>query len=355
MKKLLLGLLLPTSLIAQISLNVNDFSDGGDVLWISTAIDPTIDFSTTGANQTWDFSNLTAQNQNEKVYFNMSAASAFVNFQFGGFAPNAYQATNFTASSAIPLDQLTSFLPVTIDNVFQFSKNSNSSINSIGFAISVNGNEIPFRSDTIETRYALPLNYSNTYASHGFSEVDMNPFFNAIWRQHRHRQSEVDGWGSVITPLGTFQCLRIKHQVTETDSLFMDIAGNGMWLPLPIPKGNVYEWIAQGEKEPIMRINTSIIAGNETVTTIEYLDVNQNLGIEENSDAVSIYPNPTTDKLYIQSNEMEGYLIVSSDGSMIDIGSGNITELNLEDLVPGIYTLIIKSKDSFTTHEFIKQ
>lgn len=355
MKKLLIGLLLPTSLFAQISLSVNDFSDGGDAVWISTAIDPTIDYATTGANQTWNFSNLTAQNQNERLYFNMSAASAFVNFQFGGFAPSAYQATNFAASTAIPLDQLTSFLPVTIDNIFQFSKNTSSAITSVGFAISVNGNEIPFRSDTIETRYALPMNYGNTYSSHGFSDVDMNPFFNAIWRQHRFRQSEVDGWGSITTPLGTFQCLRVKHQITETDSLFMDVAGTGMWLPLPVPKGNIYEWIAQGELEPILRVNTSIIAGNETVTTIEYLDVNQNLGIKEVHNEISIYPNPTTDKLFISFKGMESYVIVSTTGELVLSGMGEVSEISVGNLTPGTYTIIVKSKDSFITQEFIKQ
>lgn len=355
MKKLLLALLLPTTLMSQISLNVNDFSDGGDAVWVSTAVDPTIDYSTTGANHVWDFSNLTPQNQNEKIYNDMTGVSAFVGFMFGMFAPNAYQATNYTSSSAIPLDQLTTFLPVTIDDIYQFSKNSSSKINSIGFSISIDGNEVPFRSDTIETRYELPLNYQDAYDSRGYSEVDMNPFFNAIWRQHRYRISEVDGWGSITTPYGNFQCLRIKHQISETDSLFMDIGGNGMWLPLPVPKRNEYEWITNGQKEPVLRINTALVGGNETVTTIEYRDMNQNLAVEELALAVDVYPNPTVDEIHVNWNEMESYIIVSVDGQIVDKAKGSQNLISVRHLTPGVYTIIMKSKDSIVRKEFIKQ
>jgi hypothetical protein len=355
-KTLLLAAFAPFGLFGQITVTNADFSDAGDNLWVSNALDLQIDFASTGANYTWDFSNLVATDQANREYLSVSNASILVNFIFGSFANQAYQATNYAASSDIPIDQLTSFLPVTITDIFLFSKNSSSAINSVGYAISIDGTEVPFKSDTIETRYELPLNFGDTYSSRGYTNLDMNPIYNGIWRQHRYRESEVDGWGSVTTPYGTFDALRVKHRIQESDSLFVEFNGFPVWLPLPIPDAYIYEWWTNGQKEPVMRINTSSFGGTETPTSVQYLDDYWGIGLEEEELNVSIYPNPATDVLHLEGQGSLTYSIVSSKGELMDQGTvmGN-GAIQVSQLNPGSYLLVIRTDRGIETQIFVRQ
>ncbi len=354
---LALAAAIPFSLFGQITLTVSDFSDANDATWVSTAIDPFIDYSTTGPNTTWDFSSLTFQSQDNKEYFDLSGASALVTFTFGQFASAAYQATNYASSTAIPVDQITSFLPVTITDIYQFSKNSSSAIKSVGFALSINGTEIPFKSDTIETRYALPLNYGDTYSSVGYTDLDMNPIYNGIWRQHINRDSEVDGWGSVTTPHGTYNALRVRHLIQEYDSIYMDFSGLGTWIPLPVPDRYEYEWWANGMKEPVLRITTNVILGNETPTTIEYIDDYQSgAGLNELEQHLSVYPNPTTDEIHIEGISNYVYNILSADGKIVMNGesAGDVT-VDVRSLAPGAYKLVVNAGGRFESISIVKK
>ena len=216
-------LLVPVFSWGQITLTTADFANGGDTVRMSFTTDPTIDYSSTGANYTWDFSGLVAEEQVLRDFKDMGQASTLVNFMFGSFAATEYQATYFAESEAIPLDQIGGFLPVNISEVNMMTKNSADSITSVGFSVVVEGTEVPFKSDTIETRYKFPANYGDVYSSRGYSNMDLNPISNSIWRQHRLRNSNIDGWGTITTPLGTFDALRIRHDIQESDSLFFEI------------------------------------------------------------------------------------------------------------------------------------
>ncbi len=356
---LLLFFILPFIGFSQITLNNADFSDGGDAIWVSSVSDNGIDFSTTGQNMTWDFSGMVSTGQVQKEYFTISNASQIVQLLFGVFASSQYQATNFINSDALPLDQVPpGVLPVTISDVRLFSKNSNDSITSIGLTISVDGTEIPFKSDTIETRYKFPLNYGDMYSSRGYTEMDLNPVSNTIWRQYRQRYSTVDGWGSIITPYGTFNCLRIDHLIKETDSILVEVFGTPIWAPITLPDSHEYEWIANGEKEPILRITTSIIAGNETVTKIEFKDNQQYVGIDELSNQFTIFPNPASKILTIEGiQKTTSYTIISNDGKLVS--SGEISPMNnqiqIDNIITGSYQIILQQEGRSTNIPFLKK
>ena len=360
MRILLAAALLTSGLAsAQITLNNSDFADGGDTVRMSSATDPAIDFVSTGSNYSWDFSGLIAESQVLKDYSDLSNASTFMQFLFGNFAPPAYQATNVVASDALPIDQVGMFLPVNISAVNSVSKNTADSITSIGISMVVEGNEIPFKSDTIETRYKFPANYGDVYSSRGYSNIDLNPIFDAIWIQYRQRNSNIDGWGSITTPFGTFDALRIRHSIQEQDSLYFGQFGT--WIPLPIPPSSVYEWWATGELEPILRISTSDFGGTETVTDIEFRDSYdpQLAGISELVADVTIYPNPAQNVLNLDGVEIgSSFAIISSDGKLVQSGSVASTSqlIQLNGLTPGSYTLFIKNANgTFAKSAFVKQ
>src|SRR5574343_1780407 len=88
---LLVSIVVYTYATSQITLTKDDFATGGDTVRMSQATDPTIDFASTGAAYTWDFSNLTVNNQIIKDFRSMSGAPTFVQFLFGPFASTKYQ------------------------------------------------------------------------------------------------------------------------------------------------------------------------------------------------------------------------------------------------------------------------
>jgi len=350
---------IPVLGFGQINLTQQDFANASDTVRMSSTTDAGIDFSSTGANWNWDFSTLVPESQTLLEYTDISNASTLVSFVFGTFAGVDHQASYYMPSDDIPLDQAGGFLPVNISDIFQFTKSSSNAITSVGFAISVEGTEIPFKSDTIETRYEFPLMYQNVYSSRGYTNMDLNPIQDMIWRQYRTRDSEVDGWGSVTTPYGTFDALRIRHAITEIDSIKLDLFGNPMWIPLPIPDSYIYEWWANGEKEPVLRIETSLFGGNETVSAIEYRD-NYNValaGIDEVSADVEVYPNPVVDELRVNGLEPNTtYTIVSAAGAIISQGnleSSGVIPVN--ELSAGSYSLILLSNGKLAQTSFIKQ
>ena len=364
MKLYHLILCIPFLSFGQISIDVNDFADGGDTVRLSTAVDPEIDYSTTGANMSWDFSDLSAQEQELIEYKDPNTAGTLISFSFGAFADEPYQATNYTPSTDIPLDAAGGFLPVEISEVNRFAKNSDNSIDLVGLSINVEGTNIPIPSDTIESKYVFPLNFEDSYNSRGYTYFDLNPIFDLIWIQYIQRNSVVDGWGSITTPYGTFECLRIKHEITETDSVQIDVTGTGIpiWFELPVPPSIEYEWISKNELTPILSIRTTLGAVDETVTQIKYKDeyLGLDAGTHENTISLNLGPNPVTEDLFINGLSSDAaYQLISTEGKIIQSGNinfqGEQTSLRLEGLKSGTYLIHITDGEKQFAQRIIKQ
>jgi len=359
MKKLLLAFsIMPFVSLGQIVLNNTHFPVANDQLIMSTATDPSIDYLSTGANYTWDFASLTATGQRFSNYRPMSQASQLSFLLFGTFAATPYKASYFNPTTDLPLDQLTASFPISIDEISLFSKSTTSALTMVGYEFIFSGQGIPVKSDTIETRYPFPLNYGDSYTSRGHTSLDMNPLYDAKWIQHRYRESAVDGWGSITTPYGTFNALRIHHKILETDSLYVSFDTLGTWIGIPVPEAHEYEWRAVEEKEAILRVRTSVVLGSEVVTAIEYRDEFNGLGIQEEELAFLVYPNPTSDELYIQSTAtIQRIEILNQQGQLVKtiVGNNHFNEItSVADLDNGMYHLVVYSEKGSSIQLFVK-
>ncbi|MDR0801314.1 T9SS type A sorting domain-containing protein [Fluviicola sp.] len=358
MKYLLLPLLtVSTFSFGQITLTDQHFAGPSETYVFSTLTDLTIDYSTTGVNHTWDFSALVPQGQRTLITNPMSQATALSAFMFGSFAPVAYKASYFNSTTDLPISQISSFLPVSIDGLNQFTKKSSTEITSVGYEITSSGQGIGFRSDTIEIRYELPITYGDNYESRGYTSIDLNPIYDAKWRQHRHRVSNVDGWGTVKTPFGQFDAIRIHHIIDEFDSLYVSYSGLTMWIPIPMPVSHEYEWRSISDKEAVMRIRTNEILGIETVTAVEYRDNFNGLGLNESQISIQFYPNPVSDKLHVSTAEQaEKFFITDQFGRIWNQIPATSKEqiLDVSQLSPGSYTLVAVFSSGYTTRKFVK-
>jgi len=353
-KLLLLSGLVSFTGFGQISLTSASFPVANDELIMSTLLDLQIDYASTGANYNWDFSGLTPSGQRFVNYYPMADASTLSGFFFGAFAAAPYKASYFSPSTDLPLEQLTANLPVTLSGISGFSKSAPEAVTMVGWEFLINGTGIPAKSDTIETRYEFPLDYGDSYASRGYTKLNMTPIYEAQWIQHRQRESDVDGWGSITTPYGTFDALRIHHRINESDSFYIPVNG-GTWIPVPVPESHEYEWRAAGQHEAILRIKTSVVLGTETVTAVEYRDwFNPALALAEKEIVLEIYPNPATDKLSINSDaEILSVGIFSQTGQLVSTSYTHLSDFNgsvdLSDLDAGMYYVTVKTEKGSLT------
>lgn len=331
---------------AQISLDENDFFSAEDTARVSSTMDQNIDILSTGPNSVWDFSALTANSQRLEKAYSISSAGVIVGFQFGPSAPPQYVSSYYRPFDGIPFEDFSNFLPVNIEDINRIIKKDADSLRFNGYSFKVNGQQVGFRSDTIETGYKFPLEFGDTYTSRGYTNMDFNPIFNAIFRQYRQRSSEVDGHGTLMLPNDTYSALRVHHIINEQDSLYIDIQGFATWVPIERTT-HQYEWWSKEEMRPVLLVQTEEIAGSENVTSItyrdEYLGLDASLNNESAFNAV-IYPNPGKEVVNIQSElPLKSVEIYDLQGQMMlsVTPESNLEQVNVSSLSPGVYNILL--------------
>ena len=337
-----LFLIFSTIATAQISLAVADFANAGDTVRLSQMQSSNLDFTSTGANYTWDFSSLTASTQSLKDYTPIGFGSFLILATYGPFA-GSYSATYFNLTTELPIDQLSAFLPIEISDLSQYTKRSNNAITSIGYSINVQGQGVPFKSDTIETRYSLPLTFGDVHDSRGYTFVDLNPATDIKFIQHRQRHSEVDGWGTVTTPLGTFPALRVRHDINEVDSIYQTFFGTGGWIGTPPIERTEYEWWTNGKKEYLLKVVATNVNGNQNISSIEFQEqyLGLDAGLTELSNELVLYPNPVEDLCFFESTlAVDEVIFYDQMGAKVSTSSFNGVQnayIDIQDLKPGVY------------------
>ena len=79
--------------------------------------------------------------------------------------------------------------------------------------------------------YKYPVNYGNVDSSASGYSVELPNFL--YYGVERNRVNEVDGWGTLITPSGTYNVLRLKSTIEEHDSIYLDTLGFGYGFDVP--------------------------------------------------------------------------------------------------------------------------
>ena len=88
-----------STVLSQITISESDFSIPGDTVRISVSTQTSNDPSLTGAGITWDYSALTATSQFLREFTSIGFSP--VQFTFGVFAPQDYQASYFIPENMI--------------------------------------------------------------------------------------------------------------------------------------------------------------------------------------------------------------------------------------------------------------
>ncbi len=354
MKKILLFAGLGFGLLtnAQITLTNADFMGAADSIYYTTGDDFTIDPTPTGANQTWDYSSLNGVSQKIVTHYDMSSAGFSYQFAYSN-------AEFYTDNVNMPIDMgmIGQFLPIQIENMVGFFQLDANEMTNLGYGADISGFPVPMQMDTVDTWYEFPIDYGDAWGGPFYFKVDMNPIQDIIYISHSRRSTEVTGWGSLTTPHGTYDVLKLKHIVVAEDSLYADVGGfGGFWLPVPARTTTEYQWIPVGEDGPVMVVKEEDLLG---VTEVYYKDAyNPSLSTEDlgaKSAELKIFPNPTTDVLNLQTElEIRRSYIYGMDGKVVKEFT-NESELNVSDLPKGKYILFTRCKEGVLTNEFVKE
>ncbi len=136
----------------------------------------------------------------------------------------------------------------------------------VGFGANISGIDIPITYNQVDRVYDLPLSYGQTNTSS--SNFGFNIPTIGYYGSNLTRTTDVDGWGTITTPAGTYDALRVVQQLTYVDTVALDTLGGGTSIPRPLETH--YVWLAAGEGAPVLEITTQTVAGQEVTSAARW-------------------------------------------------------------------------------------
>ena len=281
MKKItpLLLLLLILNANSQTTYNDSDFAQINDSFIISQANTglQALDFVVTGTNFNWDYSTLSATTQQTITWDNPNntgykatwcAANGFVftcNTEFN----NAFNLANASFEGIeIQGNGLTNI-------VNHYNLNTSTLENKmLGGTINVGGVGVPLAVDytSSDVVYQFPINYNDNYSNTGSYAIDLNGLGIPVsYSETIQRTNNVEGWGSLITPFGTFNdVLKMKTTVVR------DVVVTTATETIPTTTTTIfYKWFDPNYGVPVLEVSGQDVAGQFVATSANYIDNQQ--------------------------------------------------------------------------------
>jgi PKD repeat protein len=251
---------IPGFLMAQITITSNDMPANGDTVRYSssatTGLNPAAIVTGTGANFTWNYNTLVPTAQLLES-FKSSLTTPYLAY-FAGMI-------GYKRADSINLG------PLTMKNVWDFYKNTSTMFSLEGTGFTLTNVPVPLASSYTDPDklYYFPLNYGDVDSGTFYVNTSIPAIGSYV--QSGKRKNTVDGWGSMTTPFGTFNVIRMRSVVTETDTVKATFGG----FPITIPITNnriELKWLANGVHIPILEIVITTGTGAPTISSVKYRD-----------------------------------------------------------------------------------
>ncbi len=332
---------------AQITITSSDMPNANDSVVLSQANNNVVTFPILAdTNAVWDYSSLVPEIQMYDKYDSPNTFTSPFNLLFNPLN-TSYGRDNYDITSInIPVVQLTS--------AYDFLKESSSSLKQIGAGYTINGAPLPFYYTSADVLYNFPLTYGNTDSCDFQFGLPIPTL--GYYGQSGHRVNQVNGWGTLITPFGSFQTVLVSSQISTIDTVFVSAISYGSNITRPIRYE--YKWLANGMKSPVLQINATVAGPNLTTTNVQYIDSLRSnvphVGMTENeiNNTVVIYPNPNagtfTFEFTTSQEENSNIIITDIAGRKVHsieyktITGLNKTMISLNELNEGIYFITLQ-------------
>lgn len=347
------NLLLSTALLigalsanAQITITTADVAMPTKIIYQSNDTLPTVTPGVAGISQTWNMSALNTHTTDTLTFISAS------------WVPNA----SFpTANLAMKQGW---------QNNYAYLDNSASGLSSLGFAGTADFGAGPFTIDQVNTPAEKLMNFPGMYLTSFTSNfltttpkiyLGFDPGIGfVIDTVQLHSGSSktvtVDAWGSLTTPLGTFNVLRAKETVIKYDTTDICLLGLGGWNPIPgftpqlaADSTTSYTFWANGVGFPLATVTMDSASNVNRVTWLQALPA---VGVNEYTNAtdVNVYPNPAQDQITfaVEASKVGAIQLFDVTGRMIDFiaVTGTTVSVNTSTYANGSYTYALVGKDN---------
>jgi hypothetical protein len=347
---LLSGLLFTQLLNAQIVLNDNDLPKSNDTQ-ISIRVDSIQAISilpgNKGENVSWDFSQLSGKESDTLNWINATKTTNYSQFPLAVLALKK-ACTKFHS-------HVTHTDIETCKNDF-FIKNTN--------GLAFYGSDVQGIS-----KYAIPRNvFPLLKYGDSIKNESRLIYYSAGYTQkvlHVKGYSKADAWGTIKTPAGIVNAIRVFTSETVYDSTYT----SGVATLKSKTEGNYYyKWYTEGLGYPVLQISKGILGQNSNYQIIEYAAklASVSTGIEvvlTNQASATIYPNPFKDRatLKLSSNfnaeeytlsifDLYGRLIFKKENNL-----GNEIVIERNNLLQGTYLYHLYNRNINIIGKFVIQ
>ncbi len=262
MKKLIfLILIIPSFCFSQISINSQHMPQSGDTLRYSIALVDTailFNYAATGANINWNFDSLVPQRQGIHEY------EASSQTPYGFFVPNKI---------GEKLGDTLNIGPAQLINVYEFyQKNTNGFTKTDrGFTLGALPFPIAQAYQDPDEVYQFPLNYQDRDSSN-FEFTFSNQFAQVYLQNKGYRINNVEAWGTLKTPYGTFSCIKVVTDIVSTDTVSFGGTNFGL-----TSHRREYKWLSPQLRIPALSLSGAVIGGIFIPSSVEYRDSLRNV------------------------------------------------------------------------------
>lgn len=325
-----------------------------------------------GANTTAETINGVSQSWSEAGLVGTTAYQSFLPMSA---TPFVFQATFYGSDFAQPLLAGASVAGQVASDAYEYYDYSNSKLQIRGFGanVTIPGTTLPlplpaiYANGNYDVVYVFPINYGNLDSSTCNFNITVPitlPVLGSVnfnVKRDQKRVNNVDAWGSVTTPAGTFDVLRVVSTIDRIDSFKSTLFTFGT------PSNPVeYKWLAAGKKIPVLQINGNNIAGvfTKTNTTFWGAGAVATSNVISNLNSLIAYPNPVIDNATIsfslKTSSNVDVEVVSITGEKVahfhfNKQAGTYTEtLPLQNLKQGNYLISCKAGTEILSSKMIK-
>lgn len=333
-----------------ITLTNSNMPGSGDTLRFTNAqLNSIGNYTQTGINYTWNFYNL------------ISTTSQLRSFKSSFQTPYAFYFLGLNEYGEKIADTLGAG-PITINNYWNFYKKQTTPVNAFiadGSGMTFSSIPVPSYFSDKDELYNFPMTYPK-YDSTTFKFSTITSSLIPItYSKKGYRVTKVDGWGKVITPYDTVNCLRLITTQYSNDTIKTSI-GN-----FNIPFGfknylRSYQWFSLNSKIPFLEVTGNLVGTVFTVSQVKYRGYKKqavappppppppiDTGVEEliGTEKINLFPNPVNDKLCLTHLTNTECLveILDVNGKILkkDIlnSAQKIQFLDVSEILNGVYLL----------------
>lgn len=331
---------------SQVTITSAQMPDPGDQMVFGIRPEPggaVSGYTTSGTGIMWNFSTITAASTDTNRF--ISSTSGEIPFIciaiFNNPLDSMYNAT--AAKVGLPLQIPMGLIPIT--DLYDFFRKTNYSYSQVGRSASVNGIPSCIKNNPPDRVYKFPFSFGDTLNSVSNFEIVLPGV--GYYRQTKIRNSQADAWGTVVTPSGTFNALRIKSILEITDTVYSENFGVGVKIP---HTETHYTWLSNTLKFPVFVIEEKGPNFGGTVALWADTVSNTNITTVDYSENVLVFPNPAGEFVNIyfsgsncEDQEFSLYDIHGKECIRETIHCGR-SQISLQGIPAGVY--VLKAKGS---------